>query len=121
VSSPTYAHKRAHWASYADPQARKGREGRPYKRWKAKVLSPPVLVCHRCGDYIDKALPWRHPMSATAGHIIPLTIAPHLALDERNGAPEHRRCNIAAGNGTSKRVITFPREATTRTVATRRW
>lgn len=111
----SYAHKRAHWSSYANDQARRGRQGHGYRKWKAQVLAPDVLVCRRCGYLIDKSLPWRDPWAKTAGHIIPVTMAPHLALDPANGAPEHRRCNLSAGNAMA------PIKAQLQCVADRQW
>lgn len=91
----TWQHRLRHWTTYADPELRRGRSGRPYRRWRAEVLKADIPICCRCGRPIDKSLPWRHPMAATAGHIIPLSRG-GAPLDPRNGQPEHRVCNLRA-------------------------
>ena len=110
----SYSHRVAHWASYA-PGRRRGRQGRPYRRWRDKVLEPKVLKCCRCGFLIDKSLSGNHPDGPTADHFpIPLSLWLGDPLDPRNGAPAHRRCNLSAQN----RMSDEPRPIT---VADRRW
>lgn len=55
------------------------------------------LACRRCGQAIDRTLPSRHPsgLGLTIGHVIPVK---HGGSDAQgNLAPEHLRCNLAAG------------------------
>jgi len=94
-----HRHRMRAWTSYADPALRRGRAGRPYRRWRAKVLEGDRLTCCRCGGPIDKTLPWRHPMAATADHYpVPLIhLSPAQVLDPACGRPAHRRCNLSAG------------------------
>lgn len=116
VHISAYAHRVANWTTYADPELRKGRSGRPFRRWRAQVLSPAVLVCCRCGHQIDKRLSGNHPDGPTADHYpIPLSRwgGP---LDPRNGAPAHRRCNLSAQNRMPDEVPQRPVR-----VADRRW
>jgi len=95
----SYQYRKAHWTSYADPAKRRGRSGRPHRRWRAKVLEGAQLACCRCGGPVDKTLPWRHPLAATADHYpIPLVhLTPAQVLDPAYGRPAHRRCNLSAG------------------------
>jgi 5-methylcytosine-specific restriction endonuclease McrA len=109
----TYQYRVEHWAAYRDPNARRGRAGRPYRRWRNEVLKDPVPYCARCGRPIDKALHWKHPMAATAGHIVPLSRG-GPPLDPANGQPEHRRCNLSA-------QASMPGHTPTPTTADRRW
>lgn len=111
-----YQHRRLHWASYSD-EKRRGRSGRPYRRWRAEVLKPAVLWCCRCGGLIDKALSGTHPWGPTADHFpVPLSLWRGDPLDPANGAPAHRRCNLSAQNR-------MPDELAARVpaVADRRW
>lgn len=111
----SYQHRKAHWASY-DPQRRKGRSGRPFRRWREQVLADEVPTCCRCGGPIDKSLHWTHPMSATADHYpVPLSRWDGDPLDLANSAPAHRRCNLAAGARVGAGVVRRVR------VADRRW
>jgi 5-methylcytosine-specific restriction endonuclease McrA len=112
----SYQYRKAHWSAYRG-EKRKGRQGRPYKRWRAKVLEPKVLVCCRCGRLIDKALSGNHPWGPTADHYpVPLSRWAGDPLDLRNSAPAHRRCNLSAQN-------LMPGELPVHapTVADRRW
>ncbi len=113
---PTYAERKQRWTTYKDPALRKGRMGRPYRRWRDKVLEPPVLRCCRCGYLIDKRLRHPHPMSPSADHYpIPLSRGGR-PCDPDNGAPAHLRCNQSHGNGGGGMVAPLPRPS-----ADRRW
>jgi len=112
---PTYTERKQRWTTYRDPELRKGRMGRPYRRWREAVLAAQVPICWRCGGPIDKRLHWTHPMAATAGHVIPLSRG-GAPLDPANGRPEHRRCNLRAGNRDTRVITPSPRP-----VADRRW
>jgi 5-methylcytosine-specific restriction endonuclease McrA len=57
------------------------------KRIAAQLPAP----CWRCGRILDTDDPW------TVGHIIDRAIAPHLADDPNNQAPECQYCNSSAG------------------------
>lgn len=65
-----------------------------YKRRRRK-LKRTSNVCHICGDYIDPALKWPHPMSFSADHLAPVS---------RGGdnlgeiLPSHLTCNVRRGN-----------------------
>lgn len=112
----SYQHRKAHWTTYRDPELRKGRSGRPFRRWRAEVLKADIPICCRCSRPIDKSLHWTHPASATADHFpIPLSrwVGP---LDPRNGAPAHRRCNLSAQNRMPDELAARPVK-----VADRRW
>lgn len=106
---------RKHPTSYTDPRMRKGRTGRPFRRWRAKVLEAQVLMCIRCGGPIDKRVRYPHPMSPSADHIIPLTRG-GAPLDPANGGPAHLVCNQRHGNGDGPVVV-----QASRPVADRRW
>ena len=53
------------------------------------------LQCWRCHYLIDVRLSGLHPEGLTVGHIVP--VAAGGTDDFDNIAPEHRRCNLAAG------------------------
>lgn len=117
----SYAHKRQYWTSYANPEARKGRSGRPYRRFRAelKAIRPPI--CVRCGGWIDLALHHTDPWSWTLDHLDPL--AEHGApLNKDTAAPAHRRCNQREQPRGRKGTRTWPARAKTlQPVADRRW
>lgn len=112
----SHRHRLTHWTTYREAYLRRGRAGRPFRRWRDQVLKDPVPICCRCGRPIDKSLPWRHPMSATADHFpVPLSrLLAHQVLDPANGRPAHRRCNLSAGNRA-------PSGTAVPAVADRRW
>lgn len=113
----SYQHKRLYWTSYRDPEARKGRSGRPYRRFRGKVLAAAVPICCRCGGPIDKTLPWRDPWSATVDHLDALAEGGE-PLDEMTSAPAHRICNLSHQPGKRSHLAHAPRS---RAVADRRW
>lgn len=53
-------------------------------------------ICHLCGEYIDRDLPARHPMSWSLDHIIPLARG-GARYDYSNLAPAHLSCNSRKG------------------------
>lgn len=67
-----------------------------WRRIRAKVLEK-GQPCYICGHPIDIALPQQHPLSATVDHIIPRSLAPHLALEISNLRAAHKRCNSRKG------------------------
>lgn len=79
--------------SHTDPEMRKGRKGRPYRRWREGVLAR-SRVCWICG----------HDGADSADHVRALTRGGE-PLDPDNGAPAHhepcptcgRRCNASKG------------------------
>jgi hypothetical protein len=83
--------KRPPWTP--DPETRRGRWGRPWRRVRAQVLAAST-VCWVCG----------HDGSDSVDHITPLALG-GAALDPANLAPAHhkpcttcgRRCNTARG------------------------
>jgi 5-methylcytosine-specific restriction endonuclease McrA len=48
--------------------------------------------CWVCGDEIDAALRWPHPMCGTGDHVVPLEDGGEL-LDRANVRAAHRACN----------------------------
>ena len=82
--------------------ANAGRSGGTWRRLKAQLKADGqrrALVCWRCRQPIDYTISDPlDPESFTAGHILPRSTHPQLAEDPFNLAPEHRRCNLAAGN-----------------------
>lgn len=91
--SPRRRRERQPSRSHTDPEMRKGRKGRPYRRWQATVLAR-SRVCWICG----------HDGADSADHIVPLTRG-GAPTDPDNGAPAHhqpcptcgRRCNSSRG------------------------
>lgn len=53
-------------------------------------------LCGRCGQAIDATLHYTHPGALTIGHVIPISKGGTNVLE--NLRPEHRRCNLSAGN-----------------------
>lgn len=94
----------------SDPLYRRGRRGRPYRRWREAVLeragpTPEARICWVCG----------HPGADSADHIEPLADIVTRGgdpLDPGNGAPAHhspcatcgRRCNPARGRASGRGV-----------------
>jgi 5-methylcytosine-specific restriction endonuclease McrA len=81
--------------------------GRTGHRWRVMVaiVKSEESVCWICGQQIHLSLPARHPMSYSIDHVIPLHIAPDLALDRGNLRAAHLRCNVIRGNRTRKNTI----------------
>lgn len=77
---------------------KQGRNHRAY-RAKTKRLRARADTCHICGEWIDRTLDYRHPMSWTADHVTPLTKGGKL-LGELRAA--HRSCNARRGNRVDK-------------------
>lgn len=63
-----------------------GRSSRQWKRLRARVLEDSD-ICWLCGQ----------PGADTADHVIPRSVAPHLAESLDNLAPAHRSCNSRRG------------------------
>lgn len=59
-------------------------------------------LCGRCGLEIDPTLHGYLPGALTIGHIVP--IAKGGTNDPRNLQPEHRRCNLEAGDREARAV-----------------
>jgi hypothetical protein len=88
----------------SDPLYRRGRRGRPYRRWRQAILDRST-ICWVCG----------HPGADSADHIEPLADIVARGgdpLDPGNGAPAHhspcatcgRRCNPARGRASGRGV-----------------
>lgn len=60
------------------------------------------LLCHLCGQPFDLDLPWKHPMSLTADHVVPIANGGSMTGDL---LPAHRSCNSRRG----ARAITAPK------------
>lgn len=96
--APPRGRKRTREATLdADPTYRRGRRGRPYRRWRAAILARST-TCWICG----------HPGADSADHVEPLVDIVARGgdpLDPDNGAPAHhapcptcgRRCNPSRG------------------------
>lgn len=82
---------------YEDPEYRRGRSGRPLTRLRDKIKREGSHICWLCGKPIDMALHYNDPWSWTMDHLIPLSDAPWLALDEANIREAHRSCNSSRG------------------------
>lgn len=52
--------------------------------------------CSICGEPIDLALKYPHPMSMVLDHYVPIVAGGH-PTDERNHRPAHNRCNGRKG------------------------
>jgi 5-methylcytosine-specific restriction endonuclease McrA len=66
------------------------RNGRPYQRLKAALRGEqPCWLCH---ELILDDVDWRHPLSRTIDHIVPVTRGGD-PLNPANCLPAHRRCN----------------------------
>lgn len=76
---------------------KRGRDHRAY-RAKTKRLRARTDTCWICGEWIDRTLDYRHPMSWTADHETPLTKGGKL-LGPMKAA--HRSCNARRGNRTA--------------------
>jgi hypothetical protein len=75
-----------------------------------KLTAEHNLPCWRCGQAIDTTLPRTDPGAFEYGHIKSVKAYPELADDPNNGAPEHRRCNRAAGTDESGPALGDPSE-----------
>ena len=62
---------------------------------RIRIVNRDGAICRRCSKPIDLGLSGLHPDGLTVGHIIPQDVGGSDADD--NLAPEHRRCNLAAG------------------------
>ncbi|MFI1240488.1 HNH endonuclease [Nocardia salmonicida] len=63
------------------------------------------MPCWLCGLGIDLELPYTHPMSFTADHVIPRSKGGHLLGALRSA---HRRCNSSRGNKVSVAAAPIP-------------
>lgn len=93
---------------------RRGRSGRPLNRLKQWLKENGDHVCCVCARPIDMELSRidrNNKWAWTLDHHIPLSKAPHLALERSNAREAHRTCNSAKGN----------REVRIATNASRRW
>jgi 5-methylcytosine-specific restriction endonuclease McrA len=63
-----------------------GRTTRSFKRLRARLLEESD-ICWLCGQ----------AGADTADHVIPLSLAPHLAEEADNLRPAHRGCNSSRG------------------------
>jgi 5-methylcytosine-specific restriction endonuclease McrA len=81
--------------------------GRTGHRWRVMVaiVKSEESVCWICGQQIHLSLPARHPMSYTVDHVIPLHIAPDLALQRGNLRAAHLRCNVIRSNKTRTKGV----------------
>ena len=83
-----------------------GHRSRKARRYIASLLPAP---CWRCGRMLDLEDDW------TVGHLVDRAVAPHLADDPGNQAPECARCNFRAGAAAgNRRRARRPRRVTSR-------
>lgn len=85
----TRQHKRPHNDTYKDKS--------DALRRKVKA-NPTRYPCWLCKQPIDATLHWKHPMSYTYDHDVPIA----QGGDPRGaGRPAHRSCNSRRGDGTN--------------------
>lgn len=86
-----------------DPEYQRGRSGRPITRLREKIRREGSHICWLCSMPIDMTLDAQvHPYGWTLDHVYPLSLYPHLALDESNMREAHRKCNSSRGNAQGK-------------------
>jgi hypothetical protein len=77
------------------------------RKLKLKGLAPVVITaqhvyqrdggaCALCGEPVDMAIPYPHPLAPTVDHIIPVTRAGEHSM--KNVQLAHARCNLSKGN-----------------------
>jgi len=54
-------------------------------------------ICQLCGEPIDQAIPYPHPMAATLDHIVPVSVGGTHAVTNLQAA--HMKCNASKGGG----------------------
>lgn len=77
---------------------RHGRDGHRVREARRRQRSK-GLPCYLCGQPIDYSAGPDDPLAFNLEHVIPLSVAPELALDPSNHRSAHRRCNRAKGAG----------------------
>ncbi len=75
-----------------------GRQGHRYRKLRERIKRRD-RVCWICGEPIDMALKYPHPMSWSLDHVEPVALRPELALDPTNARGAHLRHNSARGTG----------------------
>lgn len=75
----------------------RGRRGRPWRTAQAEVYATETH-CWLCGRWVDQELPWRHPLSRSVDHVVPLSEGGHPTA-RWNLRLAHRRCNVRRGAG----------------------
>lgn len=78
-----------------------GRSGHTWRTLKANLKRDSERAgakCWRCGQPIDYTLDPSDMNAFSVGHILPRSTHPQAAEDPLNTLPEHRRCNLSAGN-----------------------
>lgn len=96
--------------------------------WRDRDLNPDPLPCARCGDPVDRDLPYPHPGSLQVGHIVERDRARAMGwtdedlLDVRVTQPEHMTCGSSAG-ATYRQAKAHPTPAPSprRAVTSKRW
>lgn len=73
------------------------RSGRPYRRFRKRVLETWGPMCWLCRLPIDLTLPHQDRMAYTVEHLDPLSLGGSL-LDLDRARPAHRSCNSSRGN-----------------------
>lgn len=99
-----------------------------YEQWCRSFVDQQIannIPCARCGELVDVDMTvlsrkkdsgyFNHPLGGTAGHIVAVINAPHLAHTPSNHQLEHRRCNSRDG----QRVATTRRNAAKRARVTK--
>ena len=86
-----------------------GWQGAAVRQARKRIAALLPAPCWRCGRILDIDDDW------TVGHIIDRAVAPHLAEDPDNQAPECARCNYRAGAAAgNRRRARRPRRVTSR-------
>lgn len=89
---PTAA-DRARWARKNDRRSTSRLNyGRPWRTLRDQVLTE-ERTCWVCGDEIDRALAWPHPMSGSGDHVTALADGGQL-LNRDNVRAAHLTCNV---------------------------
>ena len=70
--------------------------GRQVRRVRVRLWREAGGLCQRCGEGIDLGASPLAPDGLTIGHLIPVAAGGSDAW--ANLGPEHRRCNLAAGD-----------------------
>lgn len=87
-----------------------GRTGSKYLTARSKLLQN-NQICWICGELIDMALTWPHPMYGTADHVEAVKDLPRddpRLWDLRNLRPAHLSCNARRARTGTMKVAEHP-------------
>jgi 5-methylcytosine-specific restriction endonuclease McrA len=77
---------------------RPGRDGHRVREARRRQRAK-RLPCYLCGQPIDYDADQYDPRSFQLDHLVPLSVAPELAMDPSNHRSSCRRCNRAKSDG----------------------